>query len=101
MAALCYQWPTYVDEAFRDSMLRRKRMKHSRRKGVPVDGRYPFKCPTCLTGFLKLSGLFQHVEGDFCEQSLDSGAIAELTQFLSRQLGGRYPPAAVSILAMG
>jgi hypothetical protein len=32
---------------------------------------YEFQCPTCETPFSLMSGLFQHVESDNCEENLD------------------------------
>ena|SRR5437762_12493355 len=76
-AAMCYQWRHYVDEEYRDDML----------GGCDLpteydDTVYPFKCPTCETVFSKLSGLFQHIGSQSCEQRLTEGAVRKLVRWL-------------------
>ena len=36
-------------------------------------GGFPFACPTCETQFSYMSGLFQHVESDACEETSSHG----------------------------
>ncbi len=81
-AAECYQWRQYIDEEYRDDMLNCCDLEYEYGETV-----YPFKCPTCNTIFSKLSGLFQHVASQACEQSLKSGAIAKLVKWLENRHG--------------
>jgi hypothetical protein len=76
-AAMCYQWKAYIDADFRDELLNRCDLKSEYSGSV-----YPYKCPECDTGFSKLSGLFQHVYSQACDQRLDEGKIAKLIRWL-------------------
>lgn len=79
-AAMCYQWRHFLDREYRDEMLEGRNiyLKYS-------DTIYPFKCPTCETIFSKLSGLFQHISSQTCEQRLSDGAIGKLVKWLKRR----------------
>lgn len=76
-AAECFQWRHFIDIEYRSSMLE----CHSLQEKYD-DTVYPFKCPTCENIFSKLSGLFQHVETQACDQKLDSGAMKKLVRYL-------------------
>lgn len=60
-AYLCYQWKAYTNG---------------------WNEYYKYKCPDCQTVFRHLSGLFQHVESDACNQKFDGG-IGKLESFIS------------------
>jgi hypothetical protein len=44
---------------------------------------YRYKCPDCENQFRYLSGLFQHVESDACNQQLNGTSIGQLDYFIS------------------
>jgi hypothetical protein len=46
---------------------------------------YPFRCPECDASFTKLSGLFQHVYSNTCNQNLYEGKMAKLTKWLENR----------------
>jgi hypothetical protein len=50
------------------------------------DDYYMYKCPDCQNGFRFLSGLFQHIESDACDQQLDATSIADLVYDISIKL---------------
>jgi len=76
-AAMCFQWKAYLDEEFRDDLLDRHDLRSAYSDSV-----YPFKCPECDTVFTKLSGLFQHVYSEACDQDLYEGKIGKLVRWL-------------------
>lgn len=50
-------------------------------------GYYDFQCPTCATPFEAVSGLFQHVESDACEENLAARApLSRFVRFLKSRL---------------
>jgi hypothetical protein len=75
-AAQCYQWSSYIDAEYRDDML----------DNVEIRDEYgavcPFFCPCCLREFSLLSGLFQHVSTDSCDETLGSHAMKKLRRWL-------------------
>jgi len=79
-AALCYQWKAYLHERYREGLLDRDDLQDWYQETV-----YPFSCPECDTGFTKLSGLFQHVYSNACDQSLYEGKMAKLTRWLENR----------------
>lgn len=79
-AAMCFQWRAFIDEDYRDDLLRCVDLK-SEYIG-PV---YPFKCPECGEVFTKLSGLFQHAYSDACDQTLNAGKLAKLIRWLEKR----------------
>lgn len=85
-AALCYQWKHYIDEEYRDDMVEGYDL-YLDYMGNYNGSVYPFKCPTCGTGFAKLSGLFQHIGSQTCDQRLRNGVIGKLINWLERQHG--------------
>jgi hypothetical protein len=44
---------------------------------------YKYKCPDCENQFRYLSGLFQHVESDACNQQVEGTSIGRLEHFIS------------------
>lgn len=76
-AAMCYQWRAYLDGDFRDAMLDCRDIQSEYNEIV-----YPFSCPGCDTKFTKLSGLFQHVYSNACNQELYQGKIGKLIRWL-------------------
>ena len=47
---------------------------------------HKYKCPDCQKTFRYLSGLFQHVESNACDQQLLGTSIGELKDFISRNV---------------
>ncbi|OCK89144.1 uncharacterized protein K441DRAFT_296726 [Cenococcum geophilum 1.58] len=88
-AALCYQWKHYIDEEYHDDMVEGYDL-YLDYMGNYNGSVYPFKCPTCGTGFAKLSGLFQHIGSQTCDQRLRNGAIGKLINWLERQHSKRF-----------
>ncbi|KAH7371579.1 hypothetical protein BKA66DRAFT_183810 [Pyrenochaeta sp. MPI-SDFR-AT-0127] len=81
-AAGCFQWRKYIDEDYREEMLKGQDL--SELYDVVV---YPFRCPVCEVTFSKLSGLLQHSASQACNQTLESGAIGKLVRWLGKQHG--------------
>lgn len=79
-AAMCYQWRQFINEDYRDDMLRCCSFEDEY-----YDQVYPFECPTCGNVFKRLSGLFQHISSPSCEQTLEGGAIAKLRKWLEKR----------------
>ena len=54
----------------------------------PVHDCCPYKCPDCDARFSVLSGLFQHVESNACDEGIDegSGSMRKLLRFLERRV---------------
>lgn len=51
------------------------------------DPEYVFKCPTCESGFMAMSALLQHVESDFCNESLAPGTpLSKFLRFLQSRV---------------
>lgn len=48
---------------------------------------FHFDCPDCDMNFRKLSGLFQHIESQTCDQTLYDGAIGKLREWLYQRHG--------------
>ena len=49
------------------------------------DDHYQYKCPECGARFLFMSGLFQHVESESCQQGYD-GSIEKVKNYLRRSV---------------
>lgn len=79
-AAICYQWKAYLHRGYRDLLLDRRDLQLW--NSVTI---YPFECPGCNTDFTKLSGLFQHVYSQSCNQEMNEGKIRKLINFLERR----------------
>jgi hypothetical protein len=79
-AAMCYQWRHCIHKEYCDEMLEERDLSRDYIYTI-----YPFKCPTCGSDFSKLSGLFQHIDSQACEQTLASGAIGKLVRWLERR----------------
>ena len=76
-AARCFQWSQYIDEDYRQDLLDCVELAT-----YYTDTVYPYRCPECDTNFTKLSALFQHVESNSCDQTLDDYPIGKLKRFL-------------------
>lgn len=51
------------------------------------DDDYDFKCPTCDTPFVAMSGLFQHVESNACDEGLTGRSpLVKFLRFLRTQI---------------
>lgn len=74
--AQCYQWRYYVDPDYREDLLGDVDIQFE------YGTSYPFSCPTCDREFTRLSGLFQHVTTQSCEQELDGNVIGKLCWWL-------------------
>jgi hypothetical protein len=79
-AAKCFQWKAHLDEDYREELLGRCDLVSEYNKPV-----YPFECPKCITGFTKLSGLFQHVYSKACNQRMYKGKMGKLVRWLEVQ----------------
>jgi hypothetical protein len=79
-AAMCFQWKAYLDEDYREELLDRTDLEDEYYEKV-----YPFLCPGCSGCFTKLSGLFQHVYSNACDQGLHEGKIAKLIRWLENR----------------
>lgn len=76
-AARCYQWKHFVFREYRDDLL-------AENDGFDIyhTGCRAFECPSCITSFTRLSGMFQHIESDSCNASLKRGIAAKLVRWL-------------------
>jgi hypothetical protein len=78
LAASCRTWDDYIDPHYRRELLD---------NGDTVYNVNAFRCPTCHVKLPKLSSLFQHIESDACEQTLDDDRdIGPLREHLAREL---------------
>lgn len=78
-AAQCFQWESYVDPKYRQDMLERVDIRDE------YGAVYPFYCPGCEREFSLLSGLFQHVSTDSCDETLGSRTMKKLQRWLQNQ----------------
>ncbi|KAF2126565.1 hypothetical protein P153DRAFT_297855, partial [Dothidotthia symphoricarpi CBS 119687] len=80
LAAECHRWRAFIDQDYHSEML----------GGWDLEYRYgkvdPFHCPECGIRLPQLSSLFQHIESNSCDQTLNDGAIGQLRNFLWNRL---------------
>lgn len=77
-AAFCYQSRYFMDEDSRQAIFDDYDL---------ADDCFHFDCPDCDMEFRKLSGLFQHIESQTCDQTLYDGAIGKLRKWLNKRHG--------------
>lgn len=46
---------------------------------------FDFKCPTCDTPFVYMSGVWQHVESDFCDETIE-GPLGKFLRYLQTRI---------------
>ena len=80
MVVRCYEACNYINEKFRTD----KRAGEDLRASY-TDMVMPFQCPKCNRGFRALSGLLQHSSSQKCSQTLDSGTIRKLVNWLNKK----------------
>jgi len=79
-ATQCYQSHEYINEEYRADILDGEDLEE-----LYADAVYPFRCPECDGEFSTLSGLLQHASSHTCEQTLQSGAIGKLLNWVNKQ----------------
>ncbi|RMZ69222.1 zinc finger protein [Pyrenophora seminiperda CCB06] len=82
-AAMCFQWKAWLNEEYRDDLLDLRDTEEDYCEPVR-----PFKCPECDVEFTKLSGLFQHVYSQACQQGLFEGKVGRLVKWLHNRHWG-------------
>lgn len=76
----CYKARNYINGKFRTDMQDGEDLR-----ALYADTVMPFPCPKCNRGFRALSGLLQHSSSQKCSQTLDSGAIRKLVNWLNKK----------------